>query len=53
MMQSRFLGLHLTSNRPLEEWGKLLSHVPTVGAIREPGKQEAAEVQRNFERPGA
>jgi DNA replication protein DnaC len=23
----------LTSNRPLEEWGKLLSDVPTAGAI--------------------
>ena len=23
----------MTSNRPLEEWGKLLSDVPTAGAI--------------------
>src|SRR5207237_10424912 len=23
----------MTSNRPLEDWGKLLSDVPTVGAI--------------------
>ena len=67
----------MTSNRPLEDWGKLLGDVPTAGAILDrflhhaqtiaitgrsyrvkdalpptTEKQEAAQVQRTFDRRG-